>query len=395
MRVLFDEAHSEAWTIRPDLAAEMQPSHPGDSSLAAAAEALARHDFAVAAHSAGPLNRDSLDAADVLVIAHPSEPKWEATTGAGAPRLEAEEIAAIEAFVRGGGGLVVLAETENDKYGNNLNELLGRFGIGVANATVQDYEHNMHETPSWVLAELGDGNGSTPDLLARVERACFYRAGALELANGAIPIARAHSTASSPGAALAAVAPAGEGRVVVLADSDLFGDDCLDELDHRNLWLNLIYWAAGAAFARPVEAPASAAFADPAWGELKGAVAELRLMQEPDGSAAAGADRDRLRDLSVAIAAGARRLEPHFPHQHDYIEALAGDLAAWADQGFGKPAFDASSEALRPDRDRRDGIEHLVVLPMYKQNASRDICFEALIVRGPWPEWIAEIEGAL
>jgi hypothetical protein len=29
---------------------------------------------------------------------------------------------------------------------------------------------------------------------------------------------------------------------------------------------------------------------------------------------------------------------------------------------------------------------------MYKQNASRDVCFEALIVRVPWPGWIDELE---
>ena len=29
---------------------------------------------------------------------------------------------------------------------------------------------------------------------------------------------------------------------------------------------------------------------------------------------------------------------------------------------------------------------------MYKQNASRDTCFEALIVRVPWPQWIDELE---
>ena len=30
---------------------------------------------------------------------------------------------------------------------------------------------------------------------------------------------------------------------------------------------------------------------------------------------------------------------------------------------------------------------------MYKQNGSRDTCFEALIIRVPWPEWIAELEA--
>ena len=39
-----------------------------------------------------------------------------------------------------------------------------------------------------------------------------------------------------------------------------------------------------------------------------------------------------------------------------------------------------------------DGVEHLVVFPMYKQNGSRDTCFEALLVRVPWPDWIAELE---
>ena len=41
----------------------------------------------------------------------------------------------------GGGGLIVLGETEQDKYGNNLNELLERFGLHLENDTVQDYEH--------------------------------------------------------------------------------------------------------------------------------------------------------------------------------------------------------------------------------------------------------------
>ena len=39
-RVLFDEAHGEAWTIRPERARAIQPSHPQDSSYALAAEAL-------------------------------------------------------------------------------------------------------------------------------------------------------------------------------------------------------------------------------------------------------------------------------------------------------------------------------------------------------------------
>ena len=45
--------------------------------------------------------------------------------------------------------LVVLAVY----VGNDLNDLLARFGIQVEHRTVQDYRH-FHSAPSWVLAEL-------------------------------------------------------------------------------------------------------------------------------------------------------------------------------------------------------------------------------------------------
>jgi hypothetical protein len=392
--ILFDEAHSEAWTIDDELARDMQPVHPADSSLAEAARTLAERDFSVAAHGAGPLDPTTLAEADVLVLAHPSDPKWEATTGSGSPRLAAEEIDAIERFVSAGGGLIVLGETEQEKYENNVNELLARFGIRVANTTVQDYEHHL-QAPSWILAELHRPERPAPgaDLLARVDAACFYRSGTLELTNGARTLARTHPSASVPGAPLAAVTEHGAGRVAVLADSDLFGDDCIDELDHRSLWLNLVYWAAGAAFAAAGLAELPAVATDPSWLRLKAATEELRLRQQPDGSVDTDAeDTDRLRELVAAIAAAAQALKPKFPHQETYVDAISADLARWAEGGFGKPDFARSAEAFRPERQRSDGIVHLVVFPMYKQNASRDTCFEALLVRNPWPDWIAEIE---
>jgi len=399
-RVLFDEAHSEAWTIRPEVALAIQPAHPADSSLALAAESLAGAGFGVAAHTGGPLDPEALDGVAVLVIAHPSDPRWEATVDGGSPRLEPGELDAIEAYVRAGGGLIVLAETEQDKYGNNLAELVARFGIGIENATVQDYEHHHGDAPSWVLAALDSGaagsagNGAPrSDPLAGVGAACFYRAGALSTANGARVIARAHPTASLPGAALAALAEHGAGRVAVLADSDLFGDDCIGELDHATLWRNLVYWAAEPSFAIPAPRPDSAAAADPAWLRVRAAVSELRLAQSPDGSVDTSAhDPATLERLVTTIADGAADLAPRFPHQREYIDALRADLGAWVAAGYPKPDFAASTEAFRPERDRRDGIEHLCVFPMYKQNASRDTCFEALIVRVPWPAWIEDLE---
>ena len=391
-RVVFDEAHSEAWTIRPELAREMQPAHPGDSSYARAAAALAARDFVVEPHAEGPLTEEALAGAGVLVIAHPSDPRWEKTTGTGAPRLSAAELDAIEAFVAGGGGLIVLGETEQDKYGNNLNELLERFGLHLENDTVQDYEHNV-SAPSWVLADLERGaRGRGGDLLARVNAACLYRATTISCSNGAMVLARTHATASVPEAPLIVAATHGQGRIAVLADSDLFGDDCIDELDHRALWLNLCYWTAapdGGSWPVLHERNGHGPEHAPAWVRLRDETNALALLQAPDGSLLGDADPDAARAHVAAMAEAIEELVPRFPHNAEYLAAAVEDLRAW---DFGKPDFTRALGEFRPELMRTDGIEHLVLFPMYKQNGSRDTCFEALIVRVPWPDWIARIE---
>ena len=140
---------------------------------------------------------------DLLVIAHPSGPAWERTTGLGSPQLSTEELDAIEAFVRGGGGLIVLGETEQEKYGNNLNELLGRFGLRLENETVQDYEHCLTRAIVDPRASCGDGGrGREGDLLARVHAACLYRATTIAVTDGARVLARTHTSASAPSAPL-------------------------------------------------------------------------------------------------------------------------------------------------------------------------------------------------
>jgi hypothetical protein len=391
-RVLFDESHGQAWTIRPEIARAMQPSHPEDSSYALAAEALRGHDLEVAVHEAGPLRDRVLEGADVLVIAHPSDAAWERIVPGGPPRLAEDELEAVEAFVRGGGGLIVLGESEQAKYGDNLNELVGRFGIEIANDTVSDYQRHL-SAPHWILADLERPEHGV-DLLARVRDACFYRAGTLTVGEGTQVLARTSATASTPRAPLLAAAEHGEGRVVVLADSDLFGDDCLGELDHEDLWLNLVHWAAAGAFRRAGAQPATPAKDDAHWASLKAEVDALRLKQRPDGSVDLS-EHDAL-DLRVqvdAIIDALRGLAPRFPHQADYLEAVTADLRAWADGGYAQPDFTAALDRFRPDLQRKDGIQHLVVFPMYKQNGSPDKVFEALIVAVPWPEWLAELEA--
>ena len=388
VRVIFDESHSEAWTIRPEVAEAMQPAHPADASYALAADALRAAGFAVGAHAAGPL---PLEEADVLVIAHPSDPRWEKTVPGGSPVFAPEEIDALEAWVGDGGGLILLGETEQDKYGTNLNELASRFGLRVAHDTVQDYERS-EAAPSWVLADLPrGGRGLGTDLLARVDSACFYRAGTLQVSREARVLARTSPSASAPRAPLAAAVEAGAGRVVLLADSDLFGDDCLALHGHAALWENLVFWAAGWAFAAPPAPPASPLASDPQWTTLRDAVEALRARQEPDGSVAEPGPE--LGRLVTSIAGALEALGRHVPHQAEYLGAAEADLRAWAEGGYGVPDFSRALAAFRPERDREDGREHLVLFPMYKQNGPREKVFEALIVRVPWPGWLSELEA--
>ena len=389
-RVVFDESHSEAWTIRPEMARAMQPAHPGDSSYARAAAVLAERDFVVMPNVEQPLTEKTLRGAEVLVIAHPSDPRWERTTGTGSPRLSPDEIDAIEAFVAQGGGLIVLGETEQEKYGNNLNELLARFGLHLENDTVQDYEH-YRSAPSWILADLHEGGrGRGGDLLARVNAACLYRATTISSSNGATVVARTHATASSPAAPVIVSATHGQGRVVVLADSDLFGDDCIDDLDHRALWVNIVYWVSRAEGGTwPVAAREAGAEQDPAWIRLRDETNALATLQAPDGSLAG--DPDAASEHVTRMIRAIEELAPRFPHDEEYLRAVVEDLRAW---DFGKPDFTRALGLFRPELQRVDAIEHLVVFPMYKQNGSRETCFEALIIRVPWPDWIAGLERA-
>ena len=333
----------------------------------------------------------------MLVIAHPSDPQWEATTGEGEPRLTDAEIEAIAAWVEAGGGLIVLGETEQEKYGNNLNELLGRFGIEIENTTVQDYEHHRGEAPSWILADLVESpDAAGADPLAGVSDACFYRAGTLALSNGARVIARTSPSAAPPTAPLAAVTRYGAGRVVVLADSDLFGDDCIDELDHESFWVNLAYFAAEPAFGaggragrvrRRGRSRLAAGFAtrSRSCGPTRPRTARSTPPAPTRRGCASWSRRSRQR-LGGAAAA----LPP------------SGRLHRGARRGSGRSgSAPGSASPTSCARSRRSGRSATVATGSSTSSSSRctsrtdlaDTCFEALIVRVPWPRWAVELES--
>ena len=388
-RVLIDESHRQAWTTRPEVAATMSPANPADASYAEAAAELRRAGFHVDAHVAGPIDALTLNGVDVLVLPHCSNDEWEATTGEGSPVYSEAEIAAIESFVHSGGGLVVLAETEQAKYGNNLADITHGFGIDVVTCTAQDPVNRFNDVSTWLILDPSVAHGA--DVFAGVSGACVYRSGVLEVADDAYVFARTSGTAMPAHAPVIAGVDSGAGRVLVAADSDFAGDDSIGDLDHRRLWRRLVTWAAARRSSDHADGSSSSIVDSPAWADLVDAVEALRLLQSADGSVPgehgqAGAHVDR-------IVADLRALAPLVPHQASYVEACIGDFQGWAAGGFAVPDFLDSLQEFHPDENRRDGVEHLVVFPMYTQNGNPNRNVEAVVVRTVWPDWIADLEA--
>ncbi|MFI6003036.1 DUF6421 family protein [Streptomyces sp. NPDC051366] len=134
----------------------------------------------------------------------------------------------------------------------------------------------------------------------------------------------------------------------------------------------------------------------PAWPELKAAVEEIRPWQSKDGSIdfeAAGAPVPVDAEAAVERAIGAvETLSPLLPHATAYHRALVSDLRKWVADGFKVPDFLDSLLAFHPAAERADGLQHLVVFPMYTQNGNLDRNFEAVVLKMVWPEWLSELE---
>ena len=134
----------------------------------------------------------------------------------------------------------------------------------------------------------------------------------------------------------------------------------------------------------------------PAWPVLKDAVELIRPWQSKDGSidfeAEGAPGRAEAEDAVRRVVEAVRELSPLLPHDADYHEALAKDLDRWAEGGFEIPDFLDSLLAFQPAANRADGLQHLVVFPMYTQNGNPDRNLEAVVLRMVWPEWLAELE---
>ncbi len=393
-RILIDQSHSQAWTIDLEQAARMNPANPADASYAIFKELAEEAGFEVQAHTTGVISESSLQGFDVLVLPHAATAEWEHTIGFGSPLLEPSEIAAIHQFVANGGGLLVLGENEQAKYGNNFNELIKNFGIKLTNETVQDPSQNFNEVASWPKPEF-------PTLLLSdfrfmVHEVVLYRSGTLELApdfSGEVFL-RTSDSALPAQAAVAAVARFGAGQLVVFADSDIFGDDSINDLDNSRLLLNVLgFLALGAKpGTRDVASVKLQLAQNPAWQKLQETIEKMRPMQNKDGAIEDAVVHEAASTLLDQVIASIKELAPNFSHQVQYLAQVVSDLEAWRASGFAKPDFYASLELFRPDQMRKDDVQHLAVFSMYTQNGNPNRNLEALVTNTFWPNWLSEKE---
>lgn len=129
------------------------------------------------------------------------------------------------------------------------------------------------------------------------------------------------------------------------------------------------------------------------WLRLKGAATALQALQVQDGSVPHAADHAEANRYTATIVSAIRALAPAFPHDAAYLDAACADFEAWAAGGFKVPDFLSSLLAFQPQEQRHDGLQHLVVFPMYTQNGSSNRLVEAVLVEVIWPEFIAGLEA--
>jgi hypothetical protein len=130
-----------------------------------------------------------------------------------------------------------------------------------------------------------------------------------------------------------------------------------------------------------------------AWLSIKSAVGEIRQLQVQDGSIPDATSHPAARVLVATIADGLESFVALLPHDAAYLSSAANDFRRWATSGFGVPDFLDSLTAFQPQRDRIDGLRHLVVFPMYTQNGSTDRLVEAVLFEVRWPDFVGELEA--
>ncbi|MCY1675052.1 DUF6421 family protein [Pseudarthrobacter sp. SL88] len=129
------------------------------------------------------------------------------------------------------------------------------------------------------------------------------------------------------------------------------------------------------------------------WLRLRTAASALQALQAPDGSVPDAASHTTAALHVDTIVDAVRALAPAFPHDATYLDTVCADFTAWVAGGFAVPDFLSSLLSFQPQEQRQDGLQHLVIFPMYTQNGSSSRLVEAVLIEVIWPEFIAGLEA--
>ena len=91
-RVIFDEAHRQAWSTRPEIAKSINPTNPNDAGYVTAATDLSDSGFTVGVHESGAITASTLSEADVFVVLHFQQMTVPSQTMGASKRCEFKQI---------------------------------------------------------------------------------------------------------------------------------------------------------------------------------------------------------------------------------------------------------------------------------------------------------------
>jgi hypothetical protein len=236
IRVLFDESHSESWTISGDEARKVNPVDVQNCSYERLAEVIVQSDCLVQRLTKPPIDYDKLRNFDILVIAHPADRKVCRTVG-GEPVFQESEIETISRWVSDGHCLFIINEYEVDKWGSNINDLCRIFGLAFNNDTVYDQIH-FEVQPTWPKIHSFKPHTITQGL----KEIIYYVGCSISVVQPGEGIIFSDSDSIPPNQPILAVSQYGQGRVVVIGDSDLFDGGRINKEEHIVLVRNIINW---------------------------------------------------------------------------------------------------------------------------------------------------------
>ena len=222
--ILIDQKHSASWSV-----------YYGDpSSYSGLCDHLRHDNYGVYTLKTDPITYSKLADYDIFVLPLPMS------------SFSTSEIDAIKQFVNEGGHLWVIGDAGTG-YGTVPNQVSSEFDIEFDMNWVTDPTDYQVST-IWVFYYGRNFVHQTTHCLTKLES---YHGASLTLYGSASSAINTDSDASPASKSVMAVNTYGDGRVVVMGDSNYFGNNggetdgicCIDEADNAKLALRVVSWA--------------------------------------------------------------------------------------------------------------------------------------------------------